>query len=281
MPPAGPPNRPGLPGSTLSSPPEPSTADATSIAATHWVGWHTRFVLFTGTGGVGKTIAVSGAAVALADAGRRVLLVSTDPESNLGDVFQAVTGEEPTAAPDVAGLDLMDLDPHASADAYREPGHQALPRHPFPQRSHALEEQLAGACTVEVAAFDAFTRLLVDPATTERHNHVVLDNCAPGDLDHLHRSRRGAHPTGGDEEAVGQLVGRGVSAACTSHRRGRARHRGSPAQYRPLEGSNTARVVGLSNSGGRWSQRVRSSMSRVSPDTIQRIRVGSISIEPQ
>ncbi|MGE0727321.1 MAG: ArsA-related P-loop ATPase, partial [Acidimicrobiia bacterium] len=125
-----------------------------AIRLLDWRSVTTRFVLFTGKGGVGKTTVASGVAVALADAGRRVLLVSTDPASNLGDVFEMHPGAHPLPARGVAGLDVMDLDPHVAAEEYRS-------RVIGPYRGVlsdaelvALEEKLAGACTVEVAAFD-------------------------------------------------------------------------------------------------------------------------------
>ncbi len=145
-----------------------------------WTSFDTRFVLFTGKGGVGKTTIAATAAVALADSRSRVLLVSTDPASNLADVFQAVTTPEPRPAPGVQSLDLMDLDPQAAADAYRKrviaPYRGVAP----PTEVAALEQQLAGACTVEVAAFDAFTRLLANPATRDGYHHVIFDTAPTG-----------------------------------------------------------------------------------------------------
>ena len=145
-----------------------------------WVGWSTRFLLFTGKGGVGKTTIAAATAVALADGGRRVLLVSTDPASNLADVLQMATGEQPTPAPGVERLEVMDLDPQAAADAYRArvigPYRGVIPD----SEVAALEEKLAGACTVEVAAFDTFAHLLTDPTSIEGYDHVVFDTAPTG-----------------------------------------------------------------------------------------------------
>lgn len=145
-----------------------------------WMGVGTRFVLFTGKGGVGKTTVASATAVALADAGRRVLLVSTDPASNLRDVFQTETGEHPVGVVGAPGLAVMDLDPQQAADEYRsrviDPYRGVLPS----GEVIALEEKLAGACTVEVAAFDTFARLLAEPSSIAGYDHVLFDTAPTG-----------------------------------------------------------------------------------------------------
>lgn len=139
-----------------------------------------RFVFFTGKGGVGKTSLSSATAIALADRGRRVLLVSTDPASNLDEVLGLPLSAAPRAVPGVAGLEASNLDPLAAAAAYRErvvgPYRGVLPD----SAVASIEEQLSGACTVEIAAFDEFTSLLADPAATASYDHVVFDTAPTG-----------------------------------------------------------------------------------------------------
>src|SRR5688572_21088430 len=119
-----------------------------------------RHLFFTGKGGVGKTSLACATAIALADRGRRVLLVSTDPASNLDEVLGTTLSGTPTAIAAVPGLQALNLDPDAAAREYRErvvgPLRGSLP----PALVASVEEQLSGACTTEIAAFDEFTRLL-------------------------------------------------------------------------------------------------------------------------
>ncbi|MDZ7678262.1 MAG: arsenical pump-driving ATPase [Acidimicrobiales bacterium] len=140
----------------------------------------TRFLFFTGKGGVGKTSLSSAAAVALARQGRRVLLVSTDPASNLSEVLDTSIGSTPRPVNGVPGLDALDIDPDAAASAYRDrvvgPYRGVLPDVVVAN----IEEQLSGACTVEIAAFDEFTALLADPGATAGYDHVVFDTAPTG-----------------------------------------------------------------------------------------------------
>ncbi|MDZ4831245.1 MAG: arsenical pump-driving ATPase [Phycisphaerae bacterium] len=140
----------------------------------------TRYLFFTGKGGVGKTSLACATAVTLADRGKRVLLVSTDPASNLDDVFGIRLTNVPIAVPGVANLAAVNVDPEAAARAYRErvvgPYRGVLPG----DAVHHMEEQLSGSCTIEIAAFDEFTGLLTDADIAERYDHVLFDTAPTG-----------------------------------------------------------------------------------------------------
>jgi arsenite-transporting ATPase len=140
----------------------------------------TRNLLFTGKGGVGKTTLACATAVALADRGARVLLVSTDPASNLDEVLGVTLDSSPTPVPEVAGLLALNVDPEEAAREYRErvvgPYRGVLPA----SAVASMEEQLSGSCTVEIAAFEEFSRLLGDPETTAGFDHVVFDTAPTG-----------------------------------------------------------------------------------------------------
>ena len=143
-------------------------------------GWLTRFILFTGKGGVGKTTTAAALAVSLADEGRRVLIVSTDPASNLSGVFATEIGNDPTPVPGAGGLDAMDIDPQVAADAYRsrvlDPLRATMPA----DEIDAITEQLAGQCTVEVAAFDEFSGLVAAPDVAAAYDHIIFDTAPTG-----------------------------------------------------------------------------------------------------
>jgi arsenite-transporting ATPase len=140
----------------------------------------TRVIFFTGKGGVGKTSLACATAVALADAERRVLLVSTDPASNLDEVLGVSLASRPTRVPDVPGLSALNLNPDEAARQYRErvvgPYRSLLPASALAR----MEEQLSGACTVEIAAFDEFTTLLADARTSTDFDHVIFDTAPTG-----------------------------------------------------------------------------------------------------
>ncbi|HNQ07614.1 MAG TPA: TRC40/GET3/ArsA family transport-energizing ATPase [Tetrasphaera sp.] len=139
-----------------------------------------RFLFFTGKGGVGKTSLACASAVALARVGKSVLLVSTDPASNVAQVFGQVVGHEITPITGVAGLAAFEIDPQAAAAAYREkiigPVRGLLPD----AEIAAITEQLSGSCTTEVASFNEFTDLLADDSLTGAYDHIVFDTAPTG-----------------------------------------------------------------------------------------------------
>ncbi len=146
-----------------------------------WIPRPTRYMFFTGKGGVGKTSLACATAVALADRGRRVLLISTDPASNVQHVFQTEIGEtSPTAIAAVARLSAINIRPQAAAEAYRQraiaPMRGVLPE----EAIKSMIEELSGSCTTEIAAFDQFTGLLTDPATATNFDHILFDTAPTG-----------------------------------------------------------------------------------------------------
>lgn len=140
----------------------------------------TRNLFFTGKGGVGKTTVAAATAIALADRGGRVLLVSTDPASNLDEVLEVKLGNEPRAVPNTPNLFAMNIDPEVAAAAYRErivgPYRGVLPD----EAVASIEEQLSGACTTEIAAFDEFAKLIGSAERVHHFNHVVFDTAPTG-----------------------------------------------------------------------------------------------------
>lgn len=139
-----------------------------------------RFLFFTGKGGVGKTSLACACACALelADTGGRVLLVSTDPASNLDEMLGVTLSDEPREVPDGAGLRAMNIDPTAAAEAYRSRVLRQMSEQSTAAERDAVREQLSGACTTEIAAFDKFVGLLAGDATG--YDHVVFDTAPTG-----------------------------------------------------------------------------------------------------
>lgn len=150
-------------------------------AAEMWTeGLNTRNLFFTGKGGVGKTSLACATALSLAQSGKKTLIVSTDPASNLDEVLGVRLTSEPTPIHGIEGLFGANLDPEAAAVAYREkvvgPYRGKLPDAVI----RNMEEQFSGACTTEIAAFDEFVRLMADPVATETFDHLVFDTAPTG-----------------------------------------------------------------------------------------------------
>ena len=142
----------------------------------------TRFLFFTGKGGVGKTSLSTAAAIALADAGKRVLLVSTDAASNLDEMLGVALSNQPVPVPGVPGLSMLNIDPDAAAEAYRLRVLAQLALDASDDERSTVREQLSGACTTEIAAFDEFAALLASEGDGDAHayDHVIFDTAPTG-----------------------------------------------------------------------------------------------------
>lgn len=140
----------------------------------------TKYLFFTGKGGVGKTTTSCATAVSLADQGKNVLLVSTDPASNLQDVFETPLNEKETMIKDCPTLAVINVNPIQAAANYREsvvaPYRGLLPESAIEQ----MEEQLSGSCTVEIAAFNEFARLLTDKKIKTKYDYIIFDTAPTG-----------------------------------------------------------------------------------------------------
>ena len=140
----------------------------------------TKYLFFTGKGGVGKTSAACATAISLADNGRKVLLISTDPASNLQDVFETELDGKGKEISGVKNLIVINIDPLKAAAEYREsviaPYRGSLPDAVISN----MEEQLSGSCTVEIAAFNEFTKFLADKEIESKYDHIVFDTAPTG-----------------------------------------------------------------------------------------------------
>ena len=138
----------------------------------------TRFLFFTGKGGVGKTSVSAATALALADAGKKVLLVSTDAASNLDEMLGVELRNTSTPVPGVAGLSVLNIDPDNAAQSYRARVLAQMDVAATSSERAEVTEQLSGACTTEIASFDEFASLLSDNA--EQFDHIVFDTAPTG-----------------------------------------------------------------------------------------------------
>jgi arsenite-transporting ATPase len=140
----------------------------------------TKYLFYTGKGGVGKTSVACATAVSLADSGKRVLLISTDPASNLQDVFSMELTNKGTPIPGVPNLVVANLDPIQAAAEYREsviaPYRGMLPASVIAN----MEEQLSGSCTIEIAAFNEFSGFITDGKIQQEYDHIIFDTAPTG-----------------------------------------------------------------------------------------------------
>ncbi len=144
----------------------------------HWLDQPQRFLFFTGKGGVGKTSLSAASAIALADAGKRVLLVSTDAASNLDEMLGITLQNVPVLVPGVPGLACINIDPDVATLAYRQRVIDHMGAAASAAEKAAVTEQLSGACTTEIASFDEFSCLLADAQSS--YDHIVFDTAPSG-----------------------------------------------------------------------------------------------------
>ena len=138
----------------------------------------TRYLFFTGKGGVGKTSLSTAAALSLADAGKKVLLVSTDAASNLDEMLGIELRNTPVPVPGAHGLSVLNIDPDNAAESYRQRVLAQMGAGASAEELSTVREQLSGACTTEIASFDEFSSLLADGADT--YEHIVFDTAPTG-----------------------------------------------------------------------------------------------------
>ena len=140
----------------------------------------TKYLFFTGKGGVGKTSTACATSVTLADEGRKVLLISTDPASNLQDVFNTELNNKGVSIKDVPNLIVANIDPEEAAQEYKEsvvaPYRGKLPEVVIKN----MEEQLSGSCTVEIAAFNEFSAFITDEKTEQDYDYIIFDTAPTG-----------------------------------------------------------------------------------------------------
>ncbi len=142
--------------------------------------FHTKFLFFTGKGGVGKTSLASATAVALADSGKLVLLISTDPASNLDETFGMTLSNKPQPVPNVTGLMLLNINPETAAEEYRLRVIAPMVGAASDTAIAGVREQLSGACTTEIAAFDEFSELIGDSPVTRGFDTIIFDTAPTG-----------------------------------------------------------------------------------------------------
>ncbi|MBU3206445.1 arsenical pump-driving ATPase [Clostridium algidicarnis] len=139
-----------------------------------------KYLFFTGKGGVGKTSIASATAIGLADKGKKVLLISTDPASNLQDVFGIDLDNKGTLIKEVSNLVVLNLNPEEAAREYKE-SVMAPYRGKLPETVlNNMEEQLSGSCTVEIAAFNEFSTFITDKDIQRQYDHIIFDTAPTG-----------------------------------------------------------------------------------------------------
>jgi arsenite-transporting ATPase len=140
----------------------------------------TKYLFFTGKGGVGKTSIACATAITLADQGKKIMLISTDPASNLQDVFNTSLDNKGVQIKEVPNLIVANFEPEEAAKEYKEsvvgPYRGQLPQAVIQN----MEEQLSGSCTVEIAAFNEFSNFITDEKAQLEFDHIIFDTAPTG-----------------------------------------------------------------------------------------------------
>ncbi len=141
---------------------------------------YTKYLFFTGKGGVGKTSLACATAIKLADEGKKVLLISTDPASNLEDVLGCIVTDKITAHKALANLFTININPETSAEEYRDRAIEPFKNNASPEEIHKIREGLSGACTTEIASFDEFSRFITGEGNPEIYDTIIFDTAPTG-----------------------------------------------------------------------------------------------------
>lgn len=137
---------------------------------------------FSGKGGVGKTTMACATALQFAKDGHKTLIITTDPASNLSDVFETQIGHSIRQLPGSDNLWGMEIDPDEATKEYRErilaPMRAAMPESVL----SVMEEQFNSPCTTEIASFDRFVDFMTEEEFGEglQFDHIIFDTAPTG-----------------------------------------------------------------------------------------------------
>lgn len=141
---------------------------------------YTKFLFYTGKGGVGKTSLACATAVKLADDGKKVLLISTDPASNLSDVLGHIVTDKFSKHITLSNLTTININPETAANEYRERALTPIQAVTTPDEYNKIKEGLSGACTTEIASFDEFSRFITGEGNPDEFDHIIFDTAPTG-----------------------------------------------------------------------------------------------------
>jgi arsenite-transporting ATPase len=136
----------------------------------------TKFIFFSGKGGVGKTSMACTTGIYYADLGKRTLIVTTDPAANLSDVFEQEIGHKITKINGIENLFAMEIDSDEATKEYKERSLAPMREFFDEEMLRIAEEQLSGPCTEEMASFDKF----IDFMDEDSFDVIIFDTAPTG-----------------------------------------------------------------------------------------------------